>query len=404
LKTRDHEQGSDNKAATHDLVEAFEQTSGSAGAAEEATDHTIARRRELMNAGERAIDWLYKSQLQIDEEWSVRTEPGFRWWPDQHAQTIELTGEVEGPDGATGSCIGVRTEVLRDLDLTDSAAVFINEVIKGGMCSMSGLVYDADTRRLDLCSLVAVHDDTLEWMQRLISIAAVLQIAEATGMAATFVKYSGAPASEATSGHPTNGMRTTPDEMAGIARSVVVPHGQQPCTWVGDEFEDVVQQYMQRAPSLLATGDQTGFTVEFPYGDSSCLCQATTDRPHPAYGNGLRVTQSFPVSRSSDADGARFALLMNAAELAGKPLGYGFGSYFYEEGLLCFSTFFPNFIHKPGLLPNLYFASAQRARAMSMRFTGKDWTGDSFDIRNSAAGGMFFGPPPAVQPKKTRRR
>jgi hypothetical protein len=284
--------------------------------------------------------------------------------------------------------------VFRDLASTDSAAVFINEVVKGGMYSMSGLVYDASMRRLDLCSLAIVHEDTREWLQLLMSVAAVLQIGEAAGMAAAFVNYSGARASEATSGHPINGMRTTPDEMANIGRSVIIPHGQEPGTWTGEEFEDVVGQYMQRAPSLLATGDQTGFTVEFPYGDLSSLCEATADRPHPAYGNGLRVTQSFPVSKSSDAEGAGFALLMNATELAGKPLGYGFGSYFYREGLLCFSTFFPNFMHKPGLLPNLYFAAAQRARALSVTLTGKDWTGDSFDIRHSAEGWAFFGPAP----------
>ena len=324
----------------------------------------------------------------------MQTDRGFRWWPYRHAQTIELTGEVEGPDGAPGSCLAIRTEVLRDFDLTDSAAVFINEIVKGGTYSMSGLVYAASERRLCLCSLAIVHEDTREWLQLLMSVAAVLQIAEAAGLAATFVKYSCAWASEATSGHPTNGMRTTPDEMANIGRSVIIPHGQLPCTWTGEEFEDVVGQYMQRAPSLLATGGQTGFTVEFPYGDFSSLCEAAADRPHPAYGNGLRVTQSFPASKSSDAEGARFALHMNATELASKPLGYGFGSYFYREGLLCFSTFFPNFMHKPGLLPNLYFAAAQRARAMSVRLTGKDWTGDSFDIRHSAEGWAFFGPSP----------
>jgi len=58
-------------------------------------------------------------------------------------------------------------------------------------------------------------------------------------------------------------------------------------------------------------------------------------------------------------------------------------------------------MHKPGLLPNLYFAAAHRALAMSVQLTGKDWTSDSFDIRHSAAGRAFFGLPPAVQPKKT---
>ncbi len=349
-----------------------------------------------MNAGEQAVEWLYKNQLQVDAQWSVRTERGFTWWPYRQAQTVEITGEAKGPDGATGSCIAIRTEVMRDLDLTDSAAVAINTLVESGAYTMSGLVYDVGARRLDLCSRVLVHDDIREWMQLLMSLAAVLQIAEAQPIADTLVTFYGIGASVAMSGHPTNGRRTSPDEMAMLSQSVIIPSGREPCAWLGKEFEDVVAQHMQRPPSLLATGGQTGFTVEFPYGDVSSLCQAEGDKPNVAFGNGLRLTQSFPVSQSSDVEGARLALLMNATELAGTPTGYGFGTYFYREGLLCFSTFFPNFIHKPGLLPNLYFAAAHRAQAVSVALTGKDWTEDSFDIRHSAEGQAVFGPPPTT--------
>jgi hypothetical protein len=82
-----------------------------------------------MNAGEKTIEWLYKNQLQVDAQWSTRTEQGFTWWPYQHAQRVEITGDVKGPDGATGQCVVIRTEVLRDLDLTDGAAVAINGLI-----------------------------------------------------------------------------------------------------------------------------------------------------------------------------------------------------------------------------------------------------------------------------------
>jgi len=354
-----------------------------------------------MSAGEKTIEWLYKNQLQVDAQWSTRTERGFTWWPYRHAQTVEITGDVKGPDGATGQCVVIRTEVLRDLDLTDGAAVAINGLIQAGAYTMSGLVYDVGARRLDLCSRVLVHDDTREWIQLLMSLAAVLQIAEAQPIADTLVTSYGIGAAVAMSGHPTNGIRTIPDEMATVGQSVIIPQGQQPCAWTAEEFTDVESRYMQKPPALFSMSDWTGVNVEFPYGDFSSLCQLVANMPHIAYGNGLRVTQSFPVSQSSDVEGARLALLMNATELAGTPTGYGFGTYFYKERLLCFSTFFPNFMHKPGLLPNLYFAAAHRAQALSVALTGKDWTKDSFDFSHSAEGWAFFGPPPAVQQEKT---
>lgn len=357
-----------------------------------------------MNAGKETVEWLYKNQLQVDEQWSVKTERGFTWWPYRHAQTITSTDEVKGPDGTPGALVGVRTQVLCDLDLTDHLAAGINDLAREGANTMSGLVYDEKTRSLELCSLVPVHDDTREWMQQLISIAAVLQIGEAQALSSTLMKRYRVGGVEATSAHPTSGKRPTPDEMAEIARLLIIPMGAVPCAWTAEEFRETVDQCMQGPPALLATSGGDGFTVELPYGpDASSLCQAECDT-HVGLGNGLRVTQSFLLSKASDAEGARFALHMNATELAGNTVGYGFGSYFYREGLLCFSTFFPNFIHKPGLLPNLYFAAAQRTRAMSVQLTGKDWAGDSFDFRHSAAGGAFFGAPPPVQPEKTRHR
>ena len=100
-----------------------------------------------MNLGEQTIDWLYNVQLQVDDEWAVRTTTGFTWWADQNAQTIEIVSQDTGPDGQAGFTIGVRTEMLVDLDLTDAALAELNE---GPMrcAAMDGPVYDADSARL----------------------------------------------------------------------------------------------------------------------------------------------------------------------------------------------------------------------------------------------------------------
>ena len=46
-----------------------------------------------MNAGEETIDWLYRENLKVDEEWSIKLPEGFIWWADQNAQRIEIIGE-----------------------------------------------------------------------------------------------------------------------------------------------------------------------------------------------------------------------------------------------------------------------------------------------------------------------
>jgi hypothetical protein len=338
-----------------------------------------------MDTGKQSIEWLYHEQLKVDDEWAIRTLNGFKWWGDKHAQTVEVIGEEVGPHGDIGYLISVRTEFLRDLEMNERSLAGINTLLMA-FAAMAGPVYDAKTHTVDLCSLVRVHHDISPWMNPLISVAAILQIGEARIMASEVADT--LHAKNATSGHPEHGMRPRPDEMAEAIASLIAPLGQQPCKWSATEFQDAVDKYMQQPPSLGASAGGLGCTVEFPYGDGSSLCRMMGDQPHPRYGNGLFLLQSFPVSSMSDAEGGRLALSLNATELAEKPSGYGFGSYVYRDGSIHFSSFLPNAAYRSGLLPNLYFSSAGRARAMSLRLSNRDWNAESFSLHRSAVGRM----------------
>ena len=332
----------------------------------------------------KTVEWLFSEQLKVDSEWSVRTPTGFRWWAYKNAQTIEVVGEeAGGPDGEIGYFVSVRTELLRSLNLGDRELAAIHANLMR-FASMAGPVYDQETKTLSLCSQVRVYDAISQWMNPLISAAAVLQICEARIIASELAKT--LHAEEALSGPPGRGIRPEPDEMADVIPILVAPMGKQPSRWTAAEFQGTVDRYMNQPPALLATGGGAAFTVEFPYGDQSSLCQAMADQPHPRYGNGLLLLQSFPVTGKSDTDGARLALSLNRLELYERPFGYGFGSYAYRDSMLHFSCFFPNFLYKPGLLPNIYFSCVERAREMSVRLTGSDWTQASFSPRRSAVG------------------
>lgn len=335
-----------------------------------------------MNAGQQTIDWLYRDQLQVDEQWSVRTATGFTWWADQNAQTIEIIGEETGPDGQLGYLIAVRTDVLRDLDLSDSVLAELND---GPMrfAALAGPVYDAGSRTLSLRSLARVYDENAEWMRVLLGSAAVLQVAEARLLGPTLAEALGAE--PATSGHPANGLRPEPDEMI-YAVNVFVEEGRAACQWPEQEFTDAVEQFMMQPPSLGASCGGQGFVVEFPFGDRSSLCQVTRTQPHPLYGNGLFILQRFPFQAETDAQGAELALTLNGAEFTQNATGHGFGSYVYDSGILCFSGFFPNVLHRQVALPNVYFTCAARALAMSVWLLGEQWDADSFTVEHSAVG------------------
>ena len=335
-----------------------------------------------MNSGEQTIDWLYREQLQVDDEWSIRTPTGFTWWADQNAQTIEILGEEAGPDGQSGYLVSVRTDLLTDLDLSGDALEQLND---GPMrfAALAAPVYDRDARTLSLYSLARVHDENAECMSMVLGSAAVLQIGEARLLGPALAEALGAHA--ALGGHPQQGLRLTPDEMI-YAVTVFLEEGKAACQWPEAEFTETVNQFMMQPPSVGASSDGQQFVVEFPFGDRSSLCQVNGTQAHPLYGNGLFVLQRFPFAAESAAAGVELALTLNGAEFTQNTTGYSFGSYVYDNGTLCFSAFFPNVLHRQIALPNLYFACASRALAMSVWLLDEQWTEESFSIEHSALG------------------
>jgi hypothetical protein len=317
-----------------------------------------------VNTGEQTIEWLYHEQLKINDEWAIRTPNGFKWWADKNVQTIEVIGEETGPNGEIASLISIRTDFLCNLELTDHSLAAINALLMV-FAAMAGPVYDAEKHTLELCSLVRVHPGISTWMNSLLSVAAVLQIAEARLMANEVARVLGAQ--EAVCGHPEHGIRQDPDQMVGVVAGLIVPMGKEPCKWSAKDFQDLVDQYMQGPPSLGSSADGPGCVAEFPYGERSSLCLIRADQPHPRYGSGLFLLQSFPVGEMSDAEGAKLALSLNTDELTVKPSGYGFGSFVYRDESVHFTSFLPNATYGAGLLPNIYFANANRAREMAIR-------------------------------------
>ncbi len=335
-----------------------------------------------MNVGQQTIDWLYTTQLQVDDEWALRGPDGFTWWAAQNAQTIEIVAEEQIPDGTTGYVISVRTQMVDGLDLTDAAAAAINA---GPMrtAALAGPVYDAEARRLSLCSMAMVHADNADWMRVVLSSAAAMQLTEAMLLGPGLAEQLGAE--PALTAHPSSGTRERPDEVIGAVR-LFLTEGSKPLQWEASEFEETFKQYANQAPALESSAGDDCLTVEFPHGEGSSLCQIIGDQPHPLYGNGLLVLQRFPFSAGSPENGARLALALNADDLATRPAGYGFGSFAYVDNMICFGGFMPNALHRQMNLGNLYFSCATRARAVSKRLLDRDWDANSFTFEHTALG------------------
>ena len=304
-----------------------------------------------MNPGKNTIDWLKNEQLHIDPEWMIETPKGLTWWPGRHAQHIEVVGRETGPDGDVADYVRIRTDFLRNCQLNPRLNAGINLIMKN--CTMAGPVFDKQTGDLGLCSIVRVHEGIRGWMAPLLSVAAMLQVLEAQNLAPMVA------------------------ELAGVIAGILEETGDAESAWKASEFESALNQYMQGPPALMASGGGAGLTVEFPYGEFSSLCQFKGDEAHPIIGKGLLIKQTFPFHNLEENKTTNAALEMNRGELSKRPAGYGFGSYRHDGSCLHFTCFIPNAAYRAGFLPNLYFACAGRAQALSAVFTKNDWSAPS---------------------------
>ena len=85
---------------------------------------TTKKKNKFMYTGRDTIEWLYGHQFKLDGEWSVPTERGFRWWPTDRAQTVEVVGEAYGPSGVRGYYISVHIKnIYEECELMPEATV-----------------------------------------------------------------------------------------------------------------------------------------------------------------------------------------------------------------------------------------------------------------------------------------
>ena len=315
-----------------------------------------------MNAGQATIEWLYKDQLQVDDEWAVRTPHGFRWWADKHAQTVEVVGQdFDDELGQAGYLVAVRTELLRGVEASEDNLRMLNEAFLQ-TASLSGPVYDAGTGTLTLCSLAWTTDDISRWMERELSMAAALQLGEAFFVAPALAGMLGAEL--AVSGHPQNGVRPEPDELVVVVPQLVIPQGRETARWTAEEFRDAFGEDAGEDFACPQYLDGNALVFNYALGDREVTCHLRGDVAHPGYGHGLLFLQSFGDLPGSEADGVRLALALNELELVTEPRGYGFGSYCWRDGQLFFSAFFPNAMHDAVSLRNLFMSCVARAKAM----------------------------------------
>lgn len=308
-----------------------------------------------LEPGLAVVRYLYDNS-RVDARWSVLQERGYTWWADGLAQRAWSEPAFDD-DGTEIYRLIVETDLVRGVSKTQAATRAVDEM--NGLSAGSILVIDADAGTVRSVASMWVHEQSLEWVARSLSVIGAAQVARAQGQAIALMPLLGGEM--ALSSHPESGIRPQPDEMLGVLELVRM-NGREGSLWAGDEMTFTVAQ-MQRVPAVtLATGDETGVTMEVPFGDATALIQLDTTWEHPDLGSGLVSRLSLP----RESAGAEWAAEQNHRELESLTRSHLVGGWVADSPFPSFRAFYPNILARTGLAAvNVALSMIGRARWMA---------------------------------------
>jgi hypothetical protein len=316
-----------------------------------------------MTGAEIVLKYLKRHALKSDQKWQSALEKGYRWYPNQFSQDIELIRSGQ-------EFIRIKTEVLEDVELNHQNLHIIADLLFTS--TMSGLIYEDG--KLSLCSQLYIDEDNLNWGTKILGQASLLQIAEATFTIAKVADAMGtkAPYKE----HPSSGPRLLIDSRIEKTIFNIVEMGKKPSMWSTQDLSQLKLSCI-KPPAKLISDEQDSVDIEFPFGPYKSICKITNHAQHPRVGSGLTMVQSFPIEGIPHDEGIKLSLNFNYKDLNVNRQGYEIGSYCYRNGLFSYISFIPNCAHSPNLLPNLYTSCKDRAKKISREFTGDTWLSNS---------------------------
>lgn len=317
------------------------------------------------------------SEMQIDDEWSVRTDRSFEWWPHLLRQCVWAL-EPKVSEGIAVSCIRIQTDVLRGVPQSDKVLAILS--LMNMDATLSAFTLLSDEQRVILTASVYAHPQNQPWTTILVENAAAIQAAEANAkvniMAEAFENAGlGQPQCDA-SAHPASGIRADPDDMLEVLNEFYAPIGEKPSQFTDDDFKRA--ESMEHSPSVLTSAGQGGLTAELPFSGSqsgtesflarvlgrkksprveTALFQASSDERHPALGSGCLFRLTLPTK---DRD---YTLVneLNLAESHDFVGANGVGAWCQSPSNLTHVTFVPSAMYVRGVVEQMMWNDAMRA-------------------------------------------
>ena len=297
------------------------------------------------------------ARMQIEAEWAVQEKTSFTWWASSLRQRVWVM-EPREFQGVPLTTLHVETDLISDVSMDEPTWPRLAGVNR--FASLSAYVADPAAGTISLHSSVSLTADNYRLAQTIALHAMALQMADAFAEAAELATAFGGQI--ASSPHPKQGMRTTPDEMVGILETYQ-QRGEADSPFTPEELAQLVQ--VEPRPWLMAANDVHRIDADLEFaGDVHARLELDTETRHPSLGSGLLMRLKLPV----DPD-PMVAQRLNATECL-EPDAHQLGAWCVDDkhGLM-FTGFIPAAAWVPELSRAMvYHLSAKNEWARALLF------------------------------------
>lgn len=298
--------------------------------------------------------------MQIDDEWSLRDERGFTWWPKDHRQRVWAERPFRDR-GLRLSRVHARTDLLSGFESSEKNLTAL-ATLNAFMTMSAPIRLKSDLTRLQLATSMYMHEEIMPWAKRLFSVAATVQAAEAHRIAANLAEVMAAQ--EDTSSHPHSGPRNEPDDMLNISDYMATTENGEP-RWREQDL-DRAARFVRQVTTGEVTRDRKVLTIQVPIHQQSWMMKVSVADPNPHLGRGLLMVSTLPLS-SYLVTRAKRAAETNDLEAQSRTLHQCLGSWCVTADGFNHVSFFPEMIYKPDLINNLILYKYNQANWAASR-------------------------------------
>ena len=301
--------------------------------------------------------------LAVHSEWFDGEPPGMTWrlWGAQQRAWLETTTR----DGLVMRRLQLRTGAL---EWFPSSLAQLSELsAELSMPRIAGLVRRVDRpSRLELATSLEVREDTVEWILKVLPVAARMHAAEARllSQSKALARVGLIPDVDLEARAPA----VLASRRGNLFPNNLVPRLVGPCLEGSEiaECVEVLQAQLRAHAVKMPHGFYATLGLRSPEAGRSIL-EVTADSRDPAFGKGLLIILSTPVR-----GGPQTAMVLNESEVS--PLGcdHALGGWWAPKGgLLHHSMFIPDAIYRKGVTLHLLLAYARRADGAAELITGR---------------------------------